>query len=70
MIITIIYGEDKLIIDRNSKTIVCGIDIFASSFFMLTRWEEYVNKKRDNHNRFPASESLAYKFGFLNRPIA
>lgn len=67
--IPIIYGEDKLIIDRNSKAIVCGIDIFASSFFMLTRWEEYVNKKRDNHNRFPASESLAYKFGFLNRPL-
>jgi len=32
---------------------------------MLTRWEEYVN----NHYRFPATESLAYKQGFLDRPI-
>lgn len=45
------------------------LDIFATSFFMLTRWEEYVNKKRDSHNRFPATESLAYKQGFLDRPI-
>jgi hypothetical protein len=46
-----------------------GLDIFAASFFMLTRWEEYVNKNRDSHNRFPATESLAYKQGFLDRPI-
>jgi len=45
------------------------LDIFAASFFMLTRWEEYVNKSRDSHNRFPAYESLAYKQGFLDRPI-
>jgi hypothetical protein len=36
---------------------------------MLTRWEEYVNKNRDAHKRFPASESLAFKQGFLDRPI-
>jgi hypothetical protein len=45
------------------------LDIFAASFFMLTRWEEYVNKNRDKHNRFPATESLAYKQGFLDKPI-
>jgi hypothetical protein len=36
---------------------------------MLTRWEEYVNKNRDKHNRFPATQSLAFKQGFLDRPI-
>ena len=51
------------------KIIECGIDIFASSFFMLTRWEEYVNKIRDMHNRFPAYASLACKNNFLDRPI-
>jgi len=45
------------------------LDIFSASFFMLTRWEEYVNRNRDVHNRFPAYESLAYKQGFLDRPI-
>ncbi len=45
------------------------LDVFAACFFMLTRWEEYVNKNRDIHGRFPASESLAYRQGFLDRPI-
>ncbi|MFW3344168.1 polysaccharide deacetylase family protein [Aliarcobacter butzleri] len=45
------------------------LDLFAASFFMLTRWEEYVSKARDSHDRFPATESLAFKQGFLDRPI-
>jgi len=45
------------------------LDVFSVSFFMLTRWEEYVNKSRDKHNRFPATKSLAYKQDFLDRPI-
>lgn len=45
------------------------LDIFSASFFMLTRWEEYVNKNRDAHDRFPATESLAFKQDFLDRPI-
>ncbi len=65
--IPIIYGNDKL--EISEYKIICGIDIFASSFFMLTRWEEHVNKNRDKHNRFPAIESLAFKNNFLDRPI-
>ena len=66
--IPVIYGTNTLI-TNNQSTIICGIDIFASSFFMLTRWEEYVNKTRDKHNRFPAYASLAYKHNFLDRPV-
>jgi len=65
--IPVIYGTSICKVDE--KCIQCGIDIFASSFFMLTRWEEYVNKKRDEHDRFPGVESLAYKQDFLNRPV-
>ena len=68
--IPVIYGNSKLETKNDElKTIFCGIDIFASCFFMLTRWEEYVNKNRDKHDRFSATESLAYKNGFLDRPI-
>jgi len=66
--IPVIYGNSQFSI-FNSQLIKCGVDIFASSFFMLTRWEEYVNKTRDKHNRFPAYASLAYKNNFLDRPI-
>ena len=65
--IPVIYGNDEFKVKEDE--IICGIDIIASSFFMLTRWEEYVNKKRDIHNRFPAAESLVYKYNFLDRPV-
>lgn len=65
--IPVIFGTDSFIVA--DKKIVCGIDIFASSFFMLTRWEEYVNKTRDEHNRFPGNESTAFKYNFLHRPV-
>lgn len=38
MEIPIIYGVDKYLQDE--KAITIGLDIFASTFFMLTRWEE------------------------------
>jgi hypothetical protein len=69
----IIYGTDKVKAEtrnQESETILtCGIDLFASAFFMLTRWEEYVKTERDEHGRFPATASLAYQNGFLHRPI-
>lgn len=65
--IPILYGDDELIISNNE--IVCGIDIFASAFFMISRWEEFVNTERDKHQRFPASASIAFKENFLIRPI-
>lgn len=70
--IPIIYGinhKPQTTNHQSPTTIICEADIFAASFFMLTRWEEYVNKARDTHDRFPATESLAYKQGFLDRPI-
>ena len=47
----------------------CGVDIFASTFFMLTRWEESVKDSRDAHGRFPASASTAVQTGFLDKPV-
>jgi len=65
--IPVILGTTR--IKEEVDYIVCGIDIFASSFFMLSRWEEFVLPKKDEHNRFPANASLAYKHNFLQRPI-
>ncbi len=65
--IPIIYGKNQ--IDESHNKIICHIDIFASSFFMLTRWEEFVVKKYDIYNRFDSNQSLAFKHGFLKRPI-
>jgi len=46
-----------------------AFDIFSSSFYMITRYEEYLPHVKDEMGRFMASESLAYKEGFLQQPI-
>jgi hypothetical protein len=65
--VTSIFGYNHFVF--NEKEIVCGLDVFASTFFMLTRWEEFVSKERDRHGRFSAPTSLAFKAGFLDRPV-
>jgi hypothetical protein len=54
---------------RGDGAVVFNADIFASSFFMLSRWEEYHGAVRDDHDRFPASACLAFRQSFLDRPI-
>ena len=44
-------------------------DIFAASFYLLSRYEEYLPSVNDSYGRFVASESLAYKKEFLDIPI-
>lgn len=44
-------------------------DIFAASFYLLSRYEEYLPHVKDEFGRFPASESLAFKKGFLKSPV-
>jgi hypothetical protein len=46
-----------------------NIDLIASSFFMLSRIEEIVSPMVDLHGRYPVEASLAFKEGFLHRPI-
>jgi hypothetical protein len=44
-------------------------DIFAASFFLVSRYEEYLDFQPDEYGRFRASLSLAFKNGFLGIPI-
>ena len=44
-------------------------DPFAASFFMISRYEEYLPHIKDIHGRFEAKESLACKNNFLEKPI-
>jgi hypothetical protein len=44
-------------------------DLFAATFYMVTRYEEYLSFSPDSHGRFPAVESLAFKNGFLEEPV-
>lgn len=44
-------------------------DIFSSSFYILSRYEEYLPHVKDHYGRFLATESLAYKHNFLHQPV-
>ena len=44
-------------------------DIFAASFYLITRYEEYLPHVKDVHGRYTAEQSLAYKHHFLEKPV-
>ena len=44
-------------------------DIFSSAFYLLSRYEEYLPHVKDAYGRFTATDSLAYKEGFLHQPV-
>ena len=53
------------------KTADCDFpfDIFAATFYLLSRYEEYLPHEKDMYGRFAHQNSLAYKEDFLNVPL-
>jgi hypothetical protein len=60
-----IAGDDH----TGERRLHLPLDIFGAAFFMLSRYEEAVLPQRDAHDRFPATASVAYRAGFLDRPV-
>ncbi len=44
-------------------------DIFAATFYLLSRYEEYLPHQKDMYGRYAHRNSLAFKEGFLNLPL-
>ncbi len=44
-------------------------DVFAAAFFLISRYEEYQPAATDQHGRFKAEDSFAFKAGFLRSPV-
>ncbi len=44
-------------------------DIFAASFYLLSRYEEYLPHTPDRFGRFRPEDSLAYRHGFIHIPL-
>lgn len=44
-------------------------DLLAATFYLLSRYEEYVNTQTDDHGRYAPENSLAYQHGFLEIPL-
>ena len=68
--------EPKLVTDQDLKGVFATpknpwvkFDIFASAFYFVTRYEEYLPHLRDLYNRFNAQYSFAFRHGFLDKPM-
>jgi hypothetical protein len=46
-----------------------AFDIFAASFYLLSRYEEYLPHSKDMYGRYAFENSLAFKERFLNLPL-
>jgi uncharacterized protein DUF7033 len=62
------WDEDPCFFQTNINLEV-PCDIFAASFYLISRYEEYLPHVKDEYERFPANESLAFQNKFLDKPI-
>jgi hypothetical protein len=63
------YWRDLPIFFRTNEASLLPFDIFSASFYLVSRYEEYLPHERDDHDRFPADQSLAFRSDFLDKPI-
>ena len=63
------YKESKAIYPVFNENSIFPFDIFAASFYIISRYEEYLPHVCDNHNRFQPQDSILYKMDVLQKPI-
>ncbi len=44
-------------------------DVFAAIFYLTSRYEEYLPFEQNQYGQFKAADSLAFKLGFLQKPV-
>jgi len=63
------YNNQKCFFQTYNKKSLFPFDLFSASFYLLTRYEEYLPFIKDKYGRFDAEESLAFAKGFLRKPL-
>ena len=64
-----LFEEEPIFFQSSHTQSFLPFDIFALSFYLLSRYEEYLPHPKDKYGRFPASESIAYQKGVLQKPL-
>lgn len=67
--IPLLFGTPQ--IETLNSTIICHADIIASTYFLISRYEEYINpnSNRDIHGRYIGKNSIPALANFIHRPI-
>lgn len=61
--------NDNKVFFATGKSSALPFDVFAASFYLVSRYEEYLPHIRDEHDRFDAKDCLAFTSGFLQKPV-
>ena len=61
------WGDSKCFFHNENGTI--PFDIFAASFYLISRYEEYLPHLKDVYGRFSYQESIAHKNNFIEDPV-
>lgn len=68
--VPLLFGEPRHEWINNGETLLLHADLIASTFYLISRYEEMTHRSdRDHMGRFPGKSSLPYRAGFLHRPI-
>jgi len=62
------WGDSKCFFYVGEKSHL-PFDIFSASFYLLSRYEEYLPHVKDEFGRFTKAYSLAYQHQFLDQPV-
>lgn len=63
------FENIKAIFPVFHKQSILPFDVFAASFFLVSRYEEYLPFVCDQHGRFGSDSSVLTKMGMLQKPI-
>ncbi|MEZ5104907.1 MAG: polysaccharide deacetylase family protein [Draconibacterium sp.] len=62
------FNGEKYFFESSADSIL-PFDPFAASFYVVTRYEEYLESEKDKFERYPASKSILAKYNLLKKPI-
>jgi hypothetical protein len=63
------FGRSKAFYPTFSRHSALPFDPFAASFFLVSRYEEYLPFVLDRFDRFDVTTSISYSKGFLDKPV-
>lgn len=63
------YREVPLLFPGSHPLSILPFDPLAATFFLVSRMEEYFPHTKDTYGRFPATESVAFRYGFHEIPV-
>ena len=65
--ITVVHGPHYPMLFAGEGAL--GFDLLAASFYLLSRYEEYLPHTSDSYGRYAHTNAVAFKEGFLHRPL-